>query len=599
MTGRIGPYRLLEEIGRGGMGVVYRAERDDEVRRRVAIKVMRPFADDRAAWRFAEERRILASMQHPGIVRLVDGGTTADGSSYTAMELVDGMPIDRYCNTHGLSLRERLAMFVRVCEAIAYAHRRLVVHGDLKPPNILVTGAGTPVVLDFGVARLLEAEPHETYVEEAPALTVQYASPERLRGTALTTAVDVYSLGVLLYELLTGRTPHLPEGRSRGQLVHVICTEEPIQPSEAVSELERKRELRGDLDAIVLMALRKEAHHRYGSVEQVADDLRRFLDGQPVIARAATWTYVAARFARRHLALAATIAGLAVMLASFVLALAWAAAVARYDRDVAERVTSMLIQVFSGSAPRTPSGDELSARELLDLGAEGIRRNLDIQPDLQAYVAETFGSMSAGLLRGESATTNEASATMGTAGAADSLPAAFALERLAMSLAARGQLAVAEPLARQAFDMTRRLIGIGDPQTAQRLISLASIVYERGRQDEAERMLVQAAAVFRDSLGPEHPMVALALHNLAMSRRDRGDFDGAERLLREALAIRRRSLAQTQWDNVSILADVAERQGRPEEAKRLLRQVVDALRVADDPNLAQALARLADPLSHP
>ena len=570
MTGRIGPYRLLRELGRGGMGTVHLAERDDDFTQQVAIKTVRAFAGAGAGRRFAEERRILATLQHPGIARLIDAGTTAEGLPYLAIELVDGVPIDRYCQARALPIRQRVELFIRVCEAVSYAHRRLVLHRDLKPSNILVTSDGSPKLLDFGIATLAD----EGDAPEPSHLTPEYASPEqRTGGTgqngAMTTATDVYSLGVVLYELLTGRR-----------------TVDRAASSAA--------DLRGDLNTVVDKALRHEPGARYASVDHLTEDLRRYLDRRPIAARPATWTYVARRFVSRHRAAVAASLLFAVTVAGFILALGWSSARARHERDAAERVTSMLVEIFSGSDPRTPRGEALTVRALLDRGAESVRRDLGDQPDVQARLLDAVESIYIGLgLPTRDRVAHDAPAGWSGAGVADSPPAARALGRLAGSLHSRGQLAAAESIARRALDMNRRIFGSRNPQAGDALNTLAQIVYARGRRDEAERLFREVTETFRDALGPKHPMVATGLQNMAMVRRDRGDLADAERLLREAVAIRRWILGQTALDNETLLADIVARQGRLDDAEALLRDAVAVMRRSGHPRLDVPLGRLA------
>jgi serine/threonine protein kinase/TolB-like protein len=301
---RVGPYEIVRELGAGGMGVAYLAERADaEYEKRVAIKLIRAGLDSETVLRrFRRERQIVADLDHPNIARLLDGGTTAKGLPYFVMEFVDGTPIDVHCRTHGLSTRDRVALFRRVCEAVRHAHRQQVVHRDLKPSNILVTAEGVPKLLDFGISKLLSAESPGEQSEATVmphAMTPPYASPEQVRGEPITPATDVYSLGVLLYELLAGRRPYQLDGRTLREIDEVICHQDAAPPS-GVADKELRSELRGDLDNIVLMALRKEPDRRYASVDALSDDLGRYLEGQPVRARADEFAYRASKLLRRH-----------------------------------------------------------------------------------------------------------------------------------------------------------------------------------------------------------------------------------------------------------------------------------------------------------
>jgi serine/threonine protein kinase/tetratricopeptide (TPR) repeat protein len=344
---RLGSYQILRRLARGGMGEVYLAARaDDAYEKRVALKVIRTDVDLRVVLqRFHEERQILARLEHPNIARLLDAGTTPDGRPFFVMEYVDGEPLRAHCDARGLGVRARLELFLTVCGAVHYAHQNLVVHRDLKPGNIPVTPEGVPKLLDFGIAKLLR---EETSAADAPPtvtmmrlLTPDYASPEQVKGEAITTATDVYSLGVLLYELLTGQRPHGLRGRTAEQVLAAVCEEVPTAPSEAVRRETGpeplRRQLTGDLDMIVLMALRKEASRRYASVEQLADDVRRHLSGLPVRARPDTFRYRAGKFVRRHRAGVAAAALVFVSLVAGIAGTAWQARVAGFERARAER----------------------------------------------------------------------------------------------------------------------------------------------------------------------------------------------------------------------------------------------------------------------
>jgi serine/threonine protein kinase len=277
---RAGPYRIVRRLGEGGMGVVYLAERDDgEYRQQVAVKVMKPGADTAGfARRFRRERQVLAELQHPNIARLIDSGTASNGQLYYVMEYVDGLSVTTYARDHKLTVRQRLQIFRHICSAVTHAHRKLIIHGDIKPGNILVAARGTPKLLDFGLARVFRDSPA---ADPLPASTVSmltpdYASPEQVRGERLTTSTDIYSLGVLLYELLCGQSPYSAKEQSPLEIYHAICELEPVRPSAAVRKSTRgeaaivtAQQLKGDLDDIVLMALRKETEHRYGSVEEL------------------------------------------------------------------------------------------------------------------------------------------------------------------------------------------------------------------------------------------------------------------------------------------------------------------------------------------
>jgi serine/threonine protein kinase len=395
----IGHYRVIRQIGSGGMGAVYLAVRaDDEYNKRVAIKLVQAGIDTQEILaRFRHERQILAALDHPNIAKLLDGGTTEQGLPYFVMDYVEGTRVDEYSDSHKLSIRERVGLFRDVCSAVQYVHQNLVVHRDLKPGNILVTAEGVPKLLDFGIAKLMKPElftnPLDATRVEFRLMTPGYASPEQVRGEPVTTASDVYSLGVILYELLTSRRPYQVKTDAPAEILRAVCDQEPLRPSTAITKVEEgdasgkgkeksstpelraqmrgtvpeklKRQLRGDLDTIVLKALRKEPQRRYVSAEQLSEDLRRHLEGLPVTAHRDSWSYRSRKFIGRHKAGVAAAALVSISLVAGVLATTWQARVARSERgraqqqfnDVRRLTTSLLfefhtaIQDLPGSTP--------------------------------------------------------------------------------------------------------------------------------------------------------------------------------------------------------------------------------------------------------
>jgi non-specific serine/threonine protein kinase/serine/threonine-protein kinase len=395
---RIGQYRVIHRIGSGGMGDVYLAARDDDAfTKRVAIKVLQAGIDTQEILkRFRHERQILAALDHPNIARLLDGGTTDEGIPYFVMDYVEGAPIDSYCDTHRLAINERVRLFRQICLAVHYVHQNLIVHRDLKPGNILVTPEGVPKLLDFGIAKLLKPEFFAHAVDatriEFRLMTPWYASPEQVRGETVTTASDVYSLGVILYELLTSRRPYKLNTDVSNEILRAVCDEEPERPSSSVFRVhetsksgrslkmrsaaqlaERRdttasklqRQLRGDLDVIVLKSIRKEPQRRYSSAEQFAEDLRRYLEGLPIVAHRDSRRYRAGKFVRRHKAGVIAAAAVFLSLIAGVFATAWQTRIARHERAEAQRhfndvrglATSLLfefnnaIQNLPGSTP--------------------------------------------------------------------------------------------------------------------------------------------------------------------------------------------------------------------------------------------------------
>ncbi len=434
MIGRqVGAYKLVREIGRGGMGAVYLAVRaDDQYQKRVALKLVKRGMDTKDILRrFRHERQILASLNHPYIAQLLDGGTTDDGLPYFAMEYVEGKPITNYCDTHKLTIAERLKLFRQVCAAAQYAHQNLVVHRDLKPNNILITADGAPKLLDFGIAKLLNPELSAQTIDPTTAalrlMTPEYASPEQVRGETVTTASDVYSLGIVLYELLTGHRPYRLKSRLPHDILRTVCEEEPERPSTVINRVEAttsaegathiplapeivsrtregqpdklRRRLQGDLDNIVLMAMRKEPQRRYATINQFSEDIRRHLEGLPVVARKVTFGYRLQKFIARHKPGVAAAAVVVVSLLVGVITTAWQAQVARNQRARAElrfeegrKLANLLIykvhdevEKLAGSTP---------ARELMVKGAldylDGVKKEAGDNPSLQLELAEAY-----------------------------------------------------------------------------------------------------------------------------------------------------------------------------------------------------------------
>ena len=395
---RIGPYQILEELGHGGMGSVYRAVRDDDqYQQEVAVKLIRPGMDTAfVRGRFRFERQILAFLNHPNIARLLDGGTTEDGLPYFVMELVDGLPITRYCEEHKLSVSERCQLFQKVCGAVAFAHRNLVIHRDLKPANILITKDGEPKLLDFGIAKILLPDFAVDMTRTAAAarmLTPDYASPEQVKGDPVSTSADIYSLGANLYELLTGRVPHKFGKASLTEVERVVNNVDPALPSSLGG-----RELRGDLDNIILKSLEKDPARRYSSVEQFSEDLGRHLSGLPVLARQPTLTYRTLKFIRRNRI--AVAAGTLVFLVALIggATTFWQANIARAERDRAQRrfdqvrslANTLIFELDEAITTQGPT----AARELIAQRAvqylDGLNSESTGDPALQLELAEAY-----------------------------------------------------------------------------------------------------------------------------------------------------------------------------------------------------------------
>jgi eukaryotic-like serine/threonine-protein kinase len=541
----VGPYRLIREIGRGGMGTVYLAERVDEAyRASVAIKFLRgALATPEFGHRFRVERQILADLTHPNIAWLLDGGTAPDGTPYLVMEHVDGRPIDEWCDERNLGLSGRLALFQQVCAAVQHAHQALVVHRDLKPSNILVSGDGTPKLVDFGIAKLLTADQEVDATTTMPLLTPAYAAPEQARGGRITVATDVYALGGVLYRLLTGRTPLDLSDATPGEVERRIAEQVPVPPSVAAlgPHAAWRRRLAGDLDTIVLKALRKEPERRYASVDQLADDLRRYVDGRPVRARRDTLAYRTARFVGRHRAGTVAMLGLVVLTVFYVVRITVESARARREAQRATQVAEFLKDLFRFSDPIQAQGRTLTARDLLDRGAERVAGELSDQPETQAELMGVIGDvyLGLGLYAEAGAQLERGLAVRRRLQAVPDARTAGMLDALGVVRRLAGDYAAAESLALEAISVRRRLGTDDDTAFANSIANLAEVRRVAGRVTSAESLYRRALEIRRRDLPPGHRDVADNLNNLALVIHGLGDYAEAERMHREALALRR------------------------------------------------------------
>ena len=550
---RIGPYSLIREIGRGGMGRVFLADRaDGQFEQHVALKLVRQGpSGGEILGRFLRERQILARLQHPNIARLLDGGVSADGRPYFAMEYVEGEPITAYCDGRSLDINRRLALFALVCDAVQYAHQNLVVHRDLKPSNTMVTSEGQVKLLDFGIAKVLHpdegpgegdvpkgAEATLTRLGSGP-MTPEYAAPEQVRGEPVTTATDVYALGALAYELLTGRGPHQlsslmhppkPGRRWTAAEVERAVTERDIaRPSSAVgrttlrassgkdgekrNELapdaiarargtdrrRLRRELRGDLDTIVMTALQKDPARRYASVGALVEDVRRYRSGLPIAARRDSVGYRTSKFVRRHaIGVTATVLVL-LSLVGGLIGTAWQARVASREAAKAREVSRFLSSLFEVADPARTNAADITALDLLDRGATRIETELVGQPDVQADMMLLVGRIYRDL----------------------------------------GVYDRAQPLLERRWHCARPARDESSQAAAEAMTELARFWQAKGRPEEAERLQRDVLAMRRNVRRTDHADVGKTLRDLAAVLASRGKLDEAEAFQREALALTR------------------------------------------------------------
>jgi serine/threonine-protein kinase len=591
---QVGPWRIVHEVGRGGMGVVYLAERaEDDFEQRVALKLLKRGLDtDEIVARFARERKILARLEHPAIARLIDGGLSEDGRPYLTMEYVQGVPINDYCSERELGLSERLSLFRRVCEAVHFAHRKLIAHRDLKPSNILVTTDGDLKLLDFGVAKVVGGDDGEgdflTRVGDQP-LTPAYAAPEQLRGEPASTASDIYSLGTILFELLAGRRPNRPSanGDRNGNDDIVMRPSEaaradtesvPGNETAAVPQKAVPRRIARDLDAIVATAMRGEPDRRYPSAQALAEDIRRFLDDEPVWARPDTAAYRIGKFVRRHRIGTTASALLLLALMGAVGAILSQSQARIREARKAEEVKEFVLDLFAAADPATARGEELTVRELIDAGADQASRKLVRQPLVRAEMEMVLGELYRTLGLSEQALSllDRSLASYESATRSPHPGRATALRARGATLSDQGKPAEAEEVLRQAVAMHRETLGSEHPEVAEDLDWLGLVLRQRGEFDDSEAALRESLTIRQAALGDGHEEVATSLNNLAVLRRERGAYGEAEALYRRALAIRLATLGRTHTDTADTLNNLAALlyfQGRWTEARERFLEV--------------------------
>ena len=609
---RIGPYRLIREIGRGGMGRVFLADRaDGQFEQLVALKLVRggPYGGE-IHGRFLRERQILARLQHPNIARLLDGGVAADGRPYFAMEYVAGEPITTYCDGKSLDVRHRLALFAAVCDAVQYAHQNLVVHRDLKPSNTLVTPEGQVKLLDFGIAKVLQDEQDErtghggeplTRLGSGP-MTPEYAAPEQVRGEAVTTATDVYALGALAYELLTGRGPHRLSSLTAAEVERAVTERDIARPSSAVSRgtpgkdgeiapdviarargTDRhrlRRQLRGDLDTIVMTALQKDPARRYGSAGAFVEDVRRYQSGLPIAARRDSVGYRTSKFVGRH-AIGVTATALVLLsLLGGLIGMAWQARVASREAAKAREISRFLSSLFEVADPALTNGADVTALDLLDRGAKRIETELAGQPDVQADMMLLVGRIyrDLGVYDRAQPLLERAVALRSSGEGRNTDAAAEGMAELARLWQDKGRPEEAERLQRDVLALRRNGRRPDNPDVGKTLRDLAAVLASRGKYDEAEKLQREALALHEAQYGAEHAEIASDLEGLQSILRSRGQSSEAIPIARRTLDMRLKVLGSDHLETATAMNNLAillyEKWELP-EAERLYRQVLD------------------------
>ena len=611
----LGAYRLLTRIGQGGMGTVWLAERcDGRYEGRVAIKLLNVALLGRAGEeRFRREGEILARLKHPNIAHLLDAGVSPTGHPYLVLEHVEGQRIDRYCDDRGLDLQARLRLFIDVLEAVSHAHANLIVHRDLKPANVLVTPNGKVKLLDFGIAKLLEADaqsgaslPAETSAltrEAGSALTPEYAAPEQVTGGQVTTATDVYALGVLLYVMLGGEHPAGSGLRSPADLMRAIVDTEPRRMSDVVvarSDLPLMREhhaerlgttpprlrrlLQGDLDVIVAKALKKTAPERYSSVSALADDLRRYLNNEPISARPDTLRYRTTKFVRRHvqgvlgtIAVVLLIGGLTFFYTN---RLAAERDRARLEADKAAKISAFLTSLLAPNDPySTPAIQGTpTVRGLLDVSTERVQKELAGQPELQAELLTTVGRIYRRLGAYDKARPLlEKALVLGTQVFGTDARMAQSIHDIGILQGETGDYEVGTRTLEKALEMRRQVLGPEHKDVAITLVELGRFYQDQGFNRRSEPLHREALAIRSKVLGPTDRETATSMSDVASVMRLKGDLDGAEKILRECMELNRKALGEEHpnfFTTIHDLAVIALQRGNAAEAEAMVRSIL-------------------------
>ena len=634
---RLGPYRIVRKVGEGGMGEVYEAEQESPVRRTVALKVLKWGMDTRQFLaRFELERQALALMNHPNIAHVFDAGATAEGRPYFVMEYVSGVPINTFCDQHRLVNRDRLALFMQVCAGIQHAHQKGIIHRDIKPGNILVSmqdGRGVPKIIDFGVAKATSHKlTEQTYLTERWQFvgTLEYTSPEQvdLAGLDVDTRADVYSLGVVLYQLLVGTLPFDPgELRRSGYDAarQTIRDKEPPRPSvrfgtlgeHTTIEAERRhtdprslvRQLRGDLDWITMRAMEKDRARRYASASELAADIERHLRHEPVLAGPPGALYRARKFVRRHQVGVAAGAAIGLLLVAGIVGTGLgllharqAERVARQEAETSRQTLAFLVDLFQVSDPGEARGNTVTARELLDRGAEKIETELAGQPLVRAQLMQTIGEVyrQLGIYEPAEMLLSRSLATWTAATGEDNLDVAENLADLSSVQHARGRYDEARATLERSLSIRRRILGNEAPQVASALNNLANLSLAEGDYAEARRLLAEVLVVREAVLGPDHREVASTMNSLGAVHYRTGDYRAAIGAWERALAIREKELGEDHplvamsLNNLAIAhKEIAEY----DAARPLLERTValqEKILGPDHPDLAAALNNLAE-----
>ncbi len=573
-----GRYKVEKLIAQGGMGLVYLGFRDDEVKQKAAIKIINPgAASSTVIKRFQNERQTLANLNHPNISRLLDGGITDDGIQFLVMEYIEGIPIDEYCDNHKLNIKERLNLFLKVASVVQYAHHNLVVHRDLKPNNILVTQDGEPKLLDFGIAKFLtpEGEANEMLTHKGVwNLTPEYASPEQVKGEAITTASDVYSLGIILYKLLTGHSPYKIKSILQSDISKVVTQTEPAKPSEIIYQtIEKKsdeeiiiinpesvsstregnidklhKKLAGDLDNIISMSIRKEPERRYSSIEHFAEDIKRYLNDLPVAAHKDSFTYRAKKFVKRNKTAVIPAAIIFVLINAGLAGILWQGHLAAKERDIAKleadksnRIKSFLLEMISAPDPKQ-EGSEVKVIDVLNKASGKLEFELAELPQLEAEIRTLLGNtyQNLGIYSSAEAEMNKALEINKKLFGERSKETAMSLKNLGLVYHYEGDFEKSEKFYSTSLEMLRTVESAPTFERALLLDAIGSLMTDKGEYEQAEEITREALIIGESIKGPEDTDVAQIKNNLATSLNYLDKLDEADSLYREALRVFRK-----------------------------------------------------------
>ncbi len=573
-----GKYKIDKLIARGGMGLVYLGLRDDEVKQKAAVKIINPgVSSSTVIKRFQAERQTLANLNHPNISRLLDGGITDDGIQFLVMEYIDGIPIDIYCDENKLSIKDRLNLFLKVAAVVQYAHQNLVVHRDLKPTNILITKDGEPKLLDFGIAKILspEGERLETVTQRGMwNLTPDYASPEQIKGETITTSSDVYSLGIVLYKLLTGHSPYKIKSAFHSDISKIITQSEPTKPSEIIfktianeSEEEKSeinpqtisvtregsidklhKKLIGDLDNIVSMAIRKEVSRRYSSVEHFAEDIKRYLSYRPVMAHQDSLVYRTKKFLRRNKTIVIPVSIIFVLINLGLAGVLWQGFIAAKERDIAKleaeksnRIKSFLLEMISSPDP-LKDGSEVKVIEVIQKASDKLKVELADHPQIEAEIRTMLANTYQNLGVYDSAETELLKADLITKKVFGnkSVETAGSLKSLALIYHYKGDYEKAEKYFKESLSLLKSIETTPSFQTALILDAYGTFVADQGDMEKSEMLTEEALEIAESIKGSEDQEVAIIKNNLATSYHTLNKLDKAEKLYNESLRVFRK-----------------------------------------------------------